>query len=390
MVSIGIIGAPNKGKSTLFSSLTLNEVAIANYPFTTIKPNKGIAYLSKRCVESDFNTRCNARDNLCIDGTRLIPINIIDTAGLVKGAHQGRGMGNQFLNDISGAEGFIIVADLSGKTDQNGNPCDSCNPVDDVEFIIEEIVKWLSSILKRNMPSISRIEDGPSALQQILSSFKLRKEQIEEAIEQNSLSSRYIRWSNDEIEQFSRYVISRYKSFIVAANKDDLNYNKEYLKELESRYPTVHCSADIELALRRADQKGIISYRPWESRFRILKETDSIALKDALSRIEDYLVRNNGTHVQELINRLVFDIMKYIVVYPVENENSLSDSNGNILLDAILLKEGSTAEDLAYIIHSDLAKNMLYAIDARSKMRIPKEYILKDNDIIKIVSKRSY
>src|SRR5208282_5692991 len=108
---IGIVGAPNKGKSTLFSALTLNDVAIADYPFTTIDPNKGVAYATKACPHAELGVKCKPRNAPCIGGIRQIPINVVDVAGLVEGAHLGKGMGNKFLNDLAAADALIIVSD---------------------------------------------------------------------------------------------------------------------------------------------------------------------------------------------------------------------------------------------------------------------------------------
>ena len=117
---IGIIGAPNKGKSTLFSAMTAVEVPIADYAFTTIKPNMGVAYATTECADVGLGVKCTPRNSSCLDGIRKIPINIVDVAGLVPGAHLGKGMGNQFLNDIVNADVLVQVVDASGKTDING------------------------------------------------------------------------------------------------------------------------------------------------------------------------------------------------------------------------------------------------------------------------------
>ncbi len=90
--------------------------------------------------------------------------------------------------------------------------------------------------------------------------------------------------------------------------------------------------------------------------------------------------------MQELLNRLLFEGLNMIAVYPVENENKYSDQNGNVLPDVILLEKGSTTKDLAYRIHSDIGDRMLYAIDARSKKMLAKDHVLSNGDVIKIVS----
>ena len=71
---IGIVGKPNCGKSTLFKSLTLVEVEIANYPFATIKPNHGVGFIKIKCVDREFNVQCNPREGYCANGWRFVPV----------------------------------------------------------------------------------------------------------------------------------------------------------------------------------------------------------------------------------------------------------------------------------------------------------------------------
>jgi ribosome-binding ATPase YchF (GTP1/OBG family) len=73
-------------------------------------------------------------------------------------------------------------------------------------------------------------------------------------------------------------------------------------------------------------------------------------------------------------------------VYPVADVKKLSDKHGNILPDVYLMESGSTIEDLAKTIHTELAKGIIYAVDARDGLRLPRNYILKDRDILSIVS----
>ncbi len=385
---VGIIGAPNKGKSTLFSALTSGEAKIANYPFTTIDPNKGVAYVAEECAEKRIGKKCKPRNSLCENGMRLIPVNIIDVAGLVPGAHEGKGMGNQFLNDLSGADGFIIVVDASGRTDAYGNE-GAGNPADDLEMIMSELVEWISAIIKKHMPQMSKKESGVDALADVLTVFNVTRASIETAVERLGLQSKRIAWSDEEIRKFSSAAILGSKHFIVAANKADAegakaNENAIREKASELGMETVMCSAALELALKKAKDSGMISYDPLKGKIEILGNPNA-EQKKALDYMKGF-VESRGTGVQKVLNELVFKAMGNIVVYPVEDENKFSDHSGNVLPDAILMERGSTAYDLAMKIHTDIGKGMLYAIDAISKMRLAKNYVLKDGDIIKIVS----
>jgi len=384
---LGIIGAPNKGKSTLFSALTMLDVAIANYPFTTIKPNHGVAYVSRKCVDSELGVKCNPKNSICMNGTRLIPIEVVDVAGLVQNAHLGKGMGNQFLNDLISADAFIQVVDVSGKTDENGNPCEKCDPAKEFKIVNDELAYWLRDIIKRHINRIEKRSDSVAGLAEILSSFKVGEKQIEEAAERSYLSLSGINWSDEDILSFARELLRISKPVAVAANKLDMA-SKEDLDRLKAELKdtlVIGCSGAAELTLRKAAKAGIIDYTPGATEFRIVGKP-SKEQEDALNYLAEYIKKNNGTGVQQLINSVVFNLLKMIVVYPVEDENKYTDHYGNVLPDAFLVKEGTTAIELAEKIHTSLAKNMIYAVDAKKKIRVPKDYKLKDNDVIKFVS----
>ena len=384
---LGIIGAPNKGKSTLFSAITMLDVAIANYPFTTIKPNHGVAYVSKKCVDSELGVKCNPRNSICMNGTRLIPIEIVDVAGLVPNAHLGKGMGNQFLNDLISADAFIQVVDVSGKSDENGNPCEKCDPAKEFKMVNDELAYWLRDIIKRHISKIEKRGDGAAGLAGILSSFKVSEKQIEEAAEKSYLSLSGINWRDEDILSFSRELLRISKPVAVAANKLDMA-SKEDLDRLKAELKNalvIGCSGAAELTLRKAAKAGIIDYTPGATEFKIVGKP-SKEQEEALNYLAEYIKKNNGTGVQQLINSVVFNLLKMIIAYPVEDENKYTDHYGNVLPDAFLVKEGTTAIELAEKIHTSLAKNMLYAVDAKKKIRVPKDYKLKDNDVIKFVS----
>ena len=327
---IGIVGAPNKGKSTLFSALTMNEVAIADYPFTTINPNKGVAYATRKCVHEELHVKCSPKNPFCVGGIRMLPINIEDVAGLVEGASEGKGMGNQFMNDLSNSDCLIIVTDASGKTDPFGNRAEASDPALDVRMVQQEIAKWVAD---RTIPKSTK----PS---------------------------------------------------IIAANKFDApgaDKNVNALKAVFGADNVIGCSGAVELALRKAAKQGIIDYIPGTGSFKIVKDDISKEQREALDYMQNFL-KTKGTNVQELLNKAAFELLDLIVVYPVEDEHKYADHFGNVLPDAILIKRGSTAMQLAEKIHTDIAKGMLYAIDARTKMRLAKDHVLRDNDVIKIVS----
>lgn len=312
-------------------------------------------------------------------GIRLIPVSLVDVAGLVPGAHEGKGLGNQFLNDIMEANGLIHVFDLSGRTDSNGNPTEGYDPANDIKFLEEEIDFWIAGILEKNWHKIDkRIRQGEKPYEVIydqLAGLGINKDRVRDIVEGG--------YSN--LPDLARKIRIENKPMILAGNKIDLRSAQENYERLKNSIIPV--SAESELALRKADRAGLIRYIPGSPMFAFAKKL-SREQEIALDFIkENVLMKFAGTGVQQTINKLVFEKLKYIPVYAVEDESKFSDKKGNVLPDVHLLKEGSTALDLAYKIHSDIGDRFIGAIDARTKKKIGKETVLKKNDIIKILTK---
>ncbi len=385
---IGIVGAPNKGKSTLFCALTATHAEIADYPFTTIDPNRGIAYVKVDCPCKELSVKCAPRNSLCINHKRHIPINVIDIAGLVEGAHLGKGMGNRFLNDISLADALIIVADASGKTDTSGNRCDACDPVKDVDMVIDELSQWVAGIIKKHIGQISRGKDLAIALAETLAGLSIPKSSIDDSLRKIGHGTSKMQWNDEEILRLATDLIKTSKPFVVAANKIDTAKNLENMKQLYERFGsdnTFELSAAIEFAEKKAEETGVIRRLDNGA---IEVNTDT-TIDNAKRGAAEYIVKFFNSHSKNMnmmLNYIVFNKLDHIIVYPVEDENRYSDSNGAILPDALLIKRGSTAHDMAMMIHTEIGNRMLYAIDARKKMKIGKEHVLNDGDIIKIVS----
>lgn len=388
MIEIAIVGKPNAGKSTFLKAATLSDVKIANYPFTTIKPNIAIAYITTKCVCKELGLNCNN----CIDGIRFIPISLIDVPGLVPGAHEGRGLGNKFLDDLRQAQAFVHVVDFSGLTDFEGNPTKDHNPLEDIKFLENEIDEWLFSIMLRALErylKMSKKEDFEN-IDKIanLIAKQLTGLGISEHVIKSCLMELRKDLTKDSLREFATILRKKAKPMLIAANKIDIKEARENYFKLKDKidYPVIPCSADYELALRIASKSEIIEYLPGSDDFKI-KYILNEKQNEALEKIRDLLKEFGNTGVQQCLNKIVFELLDYIVVYPVENENKFSDKNGRILPDAILLKRGCKPIDLARAIHTELAENFIYAIDARTKHRVSSDYELKNNDIIKIVSR---
>jgi len=394
---VGIVGKPNVGKSTFFSAATLTTVEIASYPFTTIKPNLGVGYLRTQCVCREFNVKDNPVNSICIEGVRLIPVELIDTAGLVPDAWQGRGLGNQFLDEIRKADALIHIVDASGSTDLEGRILKPGmhDPLEDVKFLEREITMWMVQIIKRDWQRIartveSRRADLQSLLENRLSGLSIKRRYIAEALRRTELNAdKPTRWSEEDFYRFVDTLRKISKPMLIAANKIDIPAAEENLERLKSSgYLVVPCSAEAELALRRASERGLIRYKPGDTDFSVLKPTEMTERqKRALEIIREKVLRRyETTGVQEAINTAFFKLLKMIVVYTVEDPEKLTDHNGRVLPDARLVPEGTTARELAYLIHTELGESFIYAIDCRSKVRRGEDYVLKDRDVISIVS----
>jgi ribosome-binding ATPase YchF (GTP1/OBG family) len=394
---VGIVGKPNTGKSTFFSAATLAPAEIANYPFTTIKPNRGIGYVRVPCVCREFTVKDNPVNSLCIDGIRLIPVELIDCAGLVPGAWQGRGLGNQFLDEIRKADALIHIVDAAGATDLEGRIVKpgTHDPLEDVQFLQTEITMWLANILKKDWPKLARTaesggKDLYALLEERLSGLAIKRAHIFEAIRKTGLNAeKPTAWSEDDFLKFVDNLRTIAKPMLIAANKIDLptaEENFERLKKLGTL--VVPCCAEAELALRRAAEKGLIDYKPGDCSFNIVKpEAITEAQRSALQTIQEKILYKHGSSgVQEAINMAFFKLLGMIVVYPVEDIEKLSDHQGRVLPDAYLVPYGTTARQLAYIIHTELGEGFIYAVEAREKRRIGENHILKDGDVVSIVS----
>lgn len=393
---VGLVGLPNKGKSTFFKAATHKEVGIANYPFTTIEANMGIAFVSADCACRELKVKCNPQNSKCINGIRLIPIELIDVAGLVKGAHEGLGLGNKFLDDLRQASVLIQVVDISGKTNEGGNPAENFNPTEEVAILENEIDEWFFDILKRNWKKICRqIElekkDPIEFLAENFSGLGITEKNLRSVIEKLSLILQDAEtWSDELLRKFAKEMRIISKPIIIAANKMDLPSSAENIKKLRDAYPKkmiIPTSAEVELALRNAADHGLIEYTSGTSQFKIIDESKlNEKQKQALTFSKEILDNYGSTGIQACLNEAVFKLLDYIVVYPVENETHYTDKKGNVLPDAFLVPKGITAREFAFKVHTDIGQTFIYAVDCKTKMRIAADHALKNNDVIKIVS----
>ena len=395
MLQIAVTGKPNVGKSSFFNSATSSSVEMANYPFTTIDANKAVAHVVSDCPCKELDVTCNPRNSICIDGKRLIPVELIDVAGLVPGAHEGKGLGNKFLDDLMQAKVLIHVIDASGSTNAEGQTVEagSHDPLDDLEFMEHEIVMWMYGILNRNWSRLVRkIEaeklDIAKVIFDQLSGTGISLEDIIEA--KRTVNPDYTKWDEEEFIKLTRNILRIAKPMLIIANKADLPTSEENIKRIKEKYPNViPTSAESEIALVKAAESGLIKYTSGDSDFEILKEDElSPNQLKALEYIKTNILEKYGsTGVQQALNEAIFNLLKMIVVYPVEDEHKYTDQKGNVLPDAILIPKGSVPRELAYMVHSDIGDNFMHAVDARKNMRVASDYELSNNDIISIITR---
>src|ERR671937_851843 len=398
MIKIGLIGKTNTGKTTFFNSATLDTAEISNYPFTTKEPRKGNANTITLCVHKELKAQDNPKNSQCIDGWRFIPVELVDLPGLIKGAWEGKGLGNQFLTIAAQSDALLHIVDASGSIDASGKIAEpgTGDPVADVADIEEELVMWYLKLLEANRDKISRaISLGMNTVAAITDVFRgigVREDNVKLALAQNNLTeAAFDNFDTQQSKDFCWSLRDISKPTLIVANKVDLPTAMENFKRLREEYRDVIIipeSADAELTLRRAESKGIIRYIPGDERFEI---NDQTKLNDkqrwALNFIrKDILGEYMRTGVQFAINVAVFKLLRMNAVYPVADANKLADKHGNILPDVYLMKSGSTIENLAKDIHSDLVKGLLYAIDVRDGLRLPTNYQLKDRDVVSIIS----
>lgn len=392
VLQIGLLGKANVGKSTFFSASTETPVPIGNFPFTTIQPNIGVAYVKADCACKHFGIK--HQNQLCVNGTRFIPVKLIDIAGLVPGAHEGKGLGNQFLDDARQAEVLIHVVDIAGTTDIQGHPVPigTHNPLEDVEFVEDEFDQWFIDILRREWDKLTReIEQKRAKLTDGIAKrftgLGIKDYQVQDVLHKLELISKNPKeWNDSDIQTFVKELRKSTKPIIIAANKADLCKDLDIIKKIPDAI-VVPCSAETELLLRKAAKAGIVNYKSGDEQFSIVENKEILPQQQkALDLVNTVFSKIHSTGIQKILNIAVFDLLKLIVVFPVEDETKLTNKNGDILPDAKLLPQNSTAKDLAGLIHADIAKGFLHAIDCKTKQRIGGDHKLKNGDVIKIVS----
>lgn len=426
-MKIGLVGKPNVGKSTFFASATLAKVDIANYPFCTIEPNVGVAFVAARldcpCKElrqrleadgrlapvSEDDPRkgsiCEPRTGSCIGFKRLVPCYLVDVAGLVPGASEGRGRGNAFLADLANCDALIQVVDAAASTDIEGNPISPRSSIVDaaasiqaeIDFLALELDNWILGLLEDSWArGVRRVQsEGEKGILNFLhekmtglgSSITLVTKGFEHFKSQFSESTPPWDWSREVLQLLAQCLRKELFPIHLAANKSDMSL-EGVLASIKSNGIVVPCMADMELALRRASSANLIDYQIGSGTFSIVDESKLNPQQvEALNKMSEKLSMVGSTGVAEIIDKVLFDQLNHIVVYPVQDEGQWTDGDGKVLPDAFVVPQGITAKPLAYKVHSDLGDGFIKGVDGRSRRAVGADYELSNGDVLKIHSK---
>jgi len=394
---IGIVGKPSCGKSTFLNALTMVGAKVGDYPFTTIDPNRGTAYVRSQCVCKEQGVIDNPKNSRCENGIRFLPVQFLDVAGLVPGASEGRGLGNKFLDDLRQADVLIHVVDASGSLDAEGNQVDkgSWNPMSDVKFLEEEIDAWIFTIIQRDYVMMKKKASAEklkfsTLLHEKLTGLAIKKHTIEESIRKIGMIDDDTSTWDDKLKELVTTIRRKAKPIVIVANKiDQPTAHNKYLQMKEKLETEVFpVSALAEVFLRTEHENNTIDYAVGESTFEVIDKEKLGSKKDALlQKIKaDLLDKYKSTGVQDVLDYVVFKLLDMIVAYPVEDISKLTDKSGNVLPDAFLVPRGTKAIDFAAKIHTDFAANFIHGQLAPSGRRVGADYELKNNDILKIVS----
>jgi hypothetical protein len=426
-VRIGLVGKPNVGKSTFFSAATLAKVDIANYPFCTIEPNVGVAFVAARldCPCKDIRSKletegriepvqiddprqgslCEPRTGSCVAHRRLVPCFLVDIAGLVPGASEGRGRGNAFLADLANCNALVQVVDAAGSTDLEGNPQGLNQPVEvarsrvveEIEFLGLELDAWIAGLLgdgwtrgvrrvqaEGEKGLVSFIHERLTGLGATLSSVSLAYEAFRS--EHADLGSPWD-WTEDIIANLAVHLREALFPIHIAANKFDVA-PEGVLEGVTANGRIIPCMADVELGLRRASGADLIAYVPGSKDFEF-KDASLLneAQKKALVHMKERLSSNQGTGVATMLDTVLFDELDHIVVYPVQDEARWMDGDGKVLPDAFVVPSDIHAKALAYKVHSDLGEGFIRGVDGRTRRVVGSDYELQDGDVLKIHAK---
>ena len=333
---IGVVGKQSSGKSTFLNGACMTDAKVGNYPFTTIEPNKGTGYVRIKCMCQTLKVKCSPKLEICTNGSRFIPVKMLDVAGLVPGASEGNGMGNKFLNDLVRADLLLHIVDISGGLDEKGNEIASgtYDPMQDIKWLEDEIDQWFLGILVKEDSKgwqrfVRKVDmDKANPIDELAGRFTgqgITKEHVEKAFKQTKMTGKSpVNWTEEETFNLIRTLRRISKPIFIVANKIDRKGGVENYERIKAELdkqgiPIFTASGKIEYILRTFAKNEVIEYLPGDSDFKIVKP-DKLKPQEVevLNMVKERILKPFGsTGVQNAINEAVFKGLDNIVVYPV-------------------------------------------------------------------------
>lgn len=359
------------------------QAKVGNYPFTTIEPNTGVTYYRAPCpcVAHDKKAECCPKYGRCEDGVRFIPVRLLDVAGLVPGASEGKGLGNKFLNDLREADVLLHILDASGTTNEKGEATVGYDPINDAEWLHGEVHAWIYNNLWGRWGSVARKHTATKSsvantLQLQLSGYGANGSTVNRTLDEMGVRDPVdlSDWGEDQVHSLvDAFLKVRFPTLLLLNKADQGGETDRNIARIVERYDASRCfvsSAAAECFLKICKQKGQIRYtvgdRNFETLYDIQDDLDFrkmrgedvseletaigslVALdgktKKRLEKIRDMVMfRYGGTGVWGAVQAAV-ETQKPVVVYPVRSLTNFStEAEGRgVFGSAMILRAGST------------------------------------------------